>query len=145
MVQVNLFQKHLFLHQLTHNITKDCSLNSKVRTCWVHKLFWMSKQKPICVHNMFWAWNYHVLNWWFNEQTFLILWVIWCKNKGFWQGLTRTYLCTYRNSNFVIVLSTKTWKNASKVGSFSKLAEIFSTALAPNCPICQTQKGKIFI
>ena len=28
-VQVNLFQKHLFLHQLTHNMTKDCSLNYK--------------------------------------------------------------------------------------------------------------------
>ena len=27
MVQVNLFQKHLFLHQLTHNMTKDCSWN----------------------------------------------------------------------------------------------------------------------
>ena len=25
-LQVNLFQKHLFLHQLTHNMTKDCSL-----------------------------------------------------------------------------------------------------------------------
>ena len=25
-VQVNLFQKQLFLHQLTHNMTKDCSL-----------------------------------------------------------------------------------------------------------------------
>ena len=25
-VQVNLFQKHLFLNQLTHNMTKDCSL-----------------------------------------------------------------------------------------------------------------------
>jgi hypothetical protein len=25
-VQVNLFQKHLFFHQLTHNMTKDCSL-----------------------------------------------------------------------------------------------------------------------
>ena len=24
--------------------------------------FWMSKQKTICVHNMFWAWNFHVLN-----------------------------------------------------------------------------------
>ena len=27
LVQVNLFQKHLFLHQLTHNMTKDCLLN----------------------------------------------------------------------------------------------------------------------
>ena len=25
MLQVNLFQKHLFLHQITHNMTKDCS------------------------------------------------------------------------------------------------------------------------
>ena len=54
-VQVNLFQKYLFLHQLTHNMTKDCPLNyqfstwkyqahNTVRTCCVHKLFWMSKQ-----------------------------------------------------------------------------------------------------
>ena len=28
-VQVNLFQKHLFLHQLAHNMTKDCLLNYK--------------------------------------------------------------------------------------------------------------------
>ena len=28
-VKVNLFQKHLFLHQLTQNMTKDCSLNYK--------------------------------------------------------------------------------------------------------------------
>ena len=26
-IQVNLCQKNLFLHQLTHNMTKDCSLN----------------------------------------------------------------------------------------------------------------------
>ena len=26
-IQVNLCQKHLFLHQLTHNMTTDCSLN----------------------------------------------------------------------------------------------------------------------
>ena len=31
-VQVNLFQKHLFLQQLTHNMTKECSLNYKVST-----------------------------------------------------------------------------------------------------------------
>ena len=45
-IQVNLFQKLLFLHQLTHNMTKDCSLiyqflheNYKLRTCCVHTLF----------------------------------------------------------------------------------------------------------
>ena len=26
-VQVNLFQKHSFLNQLTHNMTTDCTLN----------------------------------------------------------------------------------------------------------------------
>ena len=31
-VQVNLFQKHLFLHQLTHNMTTDCSLNCHFST-----------------------------------------------------------------------------------------------------------------
>ena len=45
-LQVNLFQKHLFLYQLTHNMTKYCSLiyqflheNYKVRTCCVHIFF----------------------------------------------------------------------------------------------------------
>ena len=63
-VQVNLCQKHLFLDQLTHNMTKDCSLiyqfstwklqaQNMGRTCCVQKLCWMSKQKTICVHNMF--------------------------------------------------------------------------------------------
>ena len=31
-VQVNLCQKFLFLHQLTHNMTTDCSLNYKFNT-----------------------------------------------------------------------------------------------------------------
>ena len=31
-VQVNLFQTHLFLHQLTHNMTKDCSVNYEFST-----------------------------------------------------------------------------------------------------------------
>ena len=31
-VQVNLCLKHLFSHQLTHNMTKDCSLNYKFNT-----------------------------------------------------------------------------------------------------------------
>ena len=39
-VQVNLFQKHLFLHQLTHNTTTDCSLNYEFST------------RKIPVHNM---------------------------------------------------------------------------------------------
>ena len=66
-VQINLVQKHLFLHQLTHNMTKDCSLNyklahesCKLRTLSEHAVYincseCQNKTKPICVHNMFWA------------------------------------------------------------------------------------------
>ena len=61
-VQLNLCQKLLFLHQLTHNMTTDCLLNYKFntwkfqaqnmgRTCCVQKLFWMSE--TISVHSMF--------------------------------------------------------------------------------------------
>ena len=32
LLQVNLCQKLLFLHQLTHNMTTDCSLNYKFNT-----------------------------------------------------------------------------------------------------------------
>ena len=62
LVQVNLFQKHLFLQQLTHNMKKECSLiyqflheNYKLRTCCVHKLFFVFVLafKTIYVHNMF--------------------------------------------------------------------------------------------
>ena len=40
-VQVNLFQKYLFLYQLTHNMTTYCSVNenSKLRTCWEHVVY----------------------------------------------------------------------------------------------------------
>ena len=69
LLQVNLCQNHLFLHQLTHNMTTDwiTSLvheNSKLRTCCVHKLFFcfVLTFRTIYVHNMFWVWNFHVLN-----------------------------------------------------------------------------------
>mgnify|MGYP006863761315 CR=1 FL=1 len=62
LVQVNLCQKLLFLHQLTHNMTADCSLNYKfntwkfqaqtwARTYCVQKLFLTFR--TIFVHNMF--------------------------------------------------------------------------------------------
>ena len=38
-LQVNLFHKHLFLHQLTHSMTKDCSLDYKFRTCSEHVVY----------------------------------------------------------------------------------------------------------
>ena len=61
-IQVNPCQKVLFLHQLTHNMTTDCSLNYKFntwkfqaqnigRTCCVQKL--ILTFRTIYVHNMF--------------------------------------------------------------------------------------------
>ena len=53
------------IYQLTHNMTQH-------------------------VLNMFWAGNFHVLNSYFNEQSVVIFWVSWCKNKSFWQRFTCT-------------------------------------------------------
>ena len=83
-LQVNLCQKHLFLHQLTHNMMTDCSLNyefitwkfqaqNMLRTCWEHVLYincseCQNKNQFVYtissqhVLNMFWAWDFHVLN-----------------------------------------------------------------------------------
>ena len=39
--------------------------------------FFVLTFKIIYVHNMFWACTFHVLNSYFNEQSFVILWVSW--------------------------------------------------------------------
>ena len=64
------------------------SLEHVVYTNWF--FVFVSIFKTIYVHNRFWAWNFHVLNWWFNEQSFVKLWVSWVKNKCFWKRFTCT-------------------------------------------------------
>ena len=108
LLQVNFCLKLLFLHQLTHNMTTDCSLFMKIlssqylqnmlctqivvfvltfRTCFVPKLFWNPKQNKnnnLCTQHVlqaFWVYNFH-------EQFVIKLWVSWCKNKSFWQRFT---------------------------------------------------------
>ena len=85
-VQVNLFQKPSFLHQLTHNMTRDCSLNSPKNTHLQHVVY------KNCVLFLFWHSNNIfcklVFFGEFNEQFLVILWVNWCKNKSFWQRFT---------------------------------------------------------
>jgi hypothetical protein len=61
-IQVNLCQKFLFLYQLTHNMTTDCSLNYKFNT-WKSKAQTMGRTccdqilfltfRTIFIHNMF--------------------------------------------------------------------------------------------
>ena len=80
--QVNLFQKLLFLHQLTHTMTKDWSWN-------YHENY---KRRSLAEHgqNMFRACTFHG-----NSMNNLlpycyttILRVNWCRNKRFWQRFT---------------------------------------------------------
>jgi hypothetical protein len=77
-VQVNLFQKPSFLHQLTHNMTRDCSLNSKKNTSLQHVVYKYcfecqneNKKKQFlystCCQLVFFVE--------FNEQSLVILWV----------------------------------------------------------------------
>ena len=99
-VQVNLFQKHFFLHQLTHNMTSTVHENCKLRTYSEHAQNMLcmyinssecQNKNNLCtqhVLSMFWACNIHVQNSRFNEDSAVILWVSWCKNKSFWQRFT---------------------------------------------------------
>ena len=75
-IHVNLCQKLFFLQNM-------------VRTCCVQVLFWMSE--IISVHNVLPRFKLGILMYWtckFNEQSVVILWVSWCKNKIFWQRFT---------------------------------------------------------
>ena len=96
-VQVNLFQKPSFLHRLTHNMTRDCSLNSRKNKSSGHVVykncflgfFWHSKQYlyTTCSELVFFRE--------FNEQSPFILWVKWFKIESFWHRFTCTLECKY--------------------------------------------------
>ena len=98
-IQVNLCQKHLFLDQLTHTMTKDCSLIYQFST-WSSKhvvytnclffCFCFDIQNNLCTQHVQLA----IFMYWickFNEQSFVILWVSWCHNKCFWKIFTCLY------------------------------------------------------
>ena len=74
MVQVNLFQK--LATSAEHVVYQNCSecQNKTKTTICVHKLFCRYSELTIFMNN---------------EQSVLILWVSWCKNKRF---LTKIYL-----------------------------------------------------
>ena len=75
-LQVNLCQKLFFFQNME-------------RTCCVQKLIWMLE--TISVHNMFspvLSLKFSCIELQFNEQSVIILWVSWCKNKRFWQRFT---------------------------------------------------------
>ena len=60
-LKVNIFQNHLFLYQITHNMTKDCSLNYQfsiqklqAQNMLCTKLIFVLTFRTIFAHNMFW-------------------------------------------------------------------------------------------
>ena len=90
LIQVNLCQKYIFLHQLTHNMTTDFSLSYKFITKKLHVVYTncFDIQNNLCTQHVlsfYWTCNSML---WFNEQSFVILWVIRCKNKCFWKRFT---------------------------------------------------------
>ena len=74
----SLSEALLFAEHGENMLWTEIVLNVKNHFCTQHVL------------SMFWAWNSYVLNFQFNEQSVLILWVSWCKNKSFWQRFTCT-------------------------------------------------------
>ena len=122
-IQVNLFQKASFLHQLTRNMTRDCSLNSLKNTSSEHVvfkncfmlLFWHSKQ------HLYTTCSILVFFGEINEQSLVILWVNWCKNESFLKRFTchsglELWFREKKESNFV----QKTWKHHDAGKSVTK-------------------------
>ena len=68
------------------------------RTCCIPKLFWMSKQiknSNLCTQHVLQVSELTIfMN---KEQSVVILWVSWCKNKSFWQRFTCTRLFSFKN------------------------------------------------
>ena len=141
LIQVNLFQKHVLLHQLTHNMTKYCSLNYKFSAwkfeaqnmltlhVYINSSECQNKNKQFVYttcseHGIFMHWTLQ-----FKGQSFVIFRVSWCKNKCFWKKLTFTSLASQnrmggrhelapvlssRDLVKTVRVDTGTWKKKSK-------------------------------
>ena len=100
-------------------MTRECSLNSPKNTSSEHVvykisflfMFWHSKQylyttcsELVCFRE-------------FNEQSLIILWVNWFKNKSFWHRFTCTSLThAYQDSNRLLIeVHLRTKKNCYKM------------------------------
>ena len=81
-VQVNLCQKHLFLYQLTHNMTTDSSLNYKLSTWKAQNMLFTQIVFFFCfdIHNN--LWTQHVLSLELLCTELVIQWTIFCHIMG---------------------------------------------------------------
>ena len=77
-------------------------------SCFLAQIWNFFIFKTIYVPNVFWAWSFHALNWWFNEQSFVILWVSWGKNDCFWKIFSFILTCFYLE-NFLEKKNSAQW------------------------------------
>ena len=80
-VQVHLCQKYLFLLQLTHNMTKDCSLNYEFST-WTLQI----KNSEQLMYTT--CSELAVFMYWTRNSMNNLLSYCWFKNKCFWKRFT---------------------------------------------------------
>ena len=91
LLQVNLFQKHLCIlaskQKIVHWITSSVHENCELRTLLEHVVYinWSE-----CQNKKQFVYTTH--NCWFTEQSVVILWVSWWKNKSFWHRFTCNHL-----------------------------------------------------
>ena len=86
-IQINLCQKLLFLHQLTHNMTTDCSLNYNFNT-WKFQAQTRLCTEIVSEIQIFFC-TQHVLP-------------MFCKKKSFWQRFTCTWTIWRKPNNYVL-------------------------------------------
>ena len=129
MIQVNLFQKHLFLHQLK---------------CCVHKLFWMSKQNKKIVYT---TCSWIVLSLQVSCTEFIIQWKF-CRHivgwlMSFWQRFT----CNYRLNLSYLVHSTISERDKGTRTSKIKIYRTFKDSSPSKVAACRpTYNGiKLFL
>ena len=102
-------QKHLFLHQLTQNMTKDCSLNYEFSTCCLHQIdlnFSLIRSKQSCVELTYSQCKFAIECWaifWLNLQ--VNKWYIWQVLTG--KGLLLALFSVERKNNIANLLWLK--------------------------------------
>ena len=134
LLQVNLFQKPSFLHQLTHNMTRDCSLNSPKNTSSEHVVYkycfeCQNKNKKqflytTCCELVFFRE--------FNEQSLVILRVNRCKNESFWKRFTCKMKVFYSDDlHFPVKSTLRLLVKSKKVWLYMNLFP-YSILILPN-------------
>jgi hypothetical protein len=107
---INLFQKHLFLHQLTHNMTTDCLLNYEFSTRKIQV------QNMLCTKNVF---CFDIQNNFCTLHVLLVFFLYWTcnsmnnlssyceltefKNECFWHRFTCITKLLWHPTNFLVI------------------------------------------